>query len=375
MRGTQILQRSIYIFSTLCLIMASVIFTDMEALAVEFPGIQVTFDTGDESVIVEGIPANSADGTVEYQLEGYLNYEKERIETFCYAPNVRSYDVPGRMAYIFNWSGDAEFLLPCTGEYRFTAYVTARHKDAQGNMTETEGPKTTISITLHKQDESTNWGPGLPNTTVETYDLNQIKGKDKTIRIEEAEYTWRIHGTDIVSVPDLRNFSLKITEDPEMFDDTGVEAFFGDTLARKFNIEYSGEFGFSANLDYKLGAEYAGKYASLFYVAGEGVFEYIGGSVVGEDGVANFVLTHASDYVIAVTEEEYTGQELNPPIETVPETETAKEAETVQESERVQADSKADPEPAFATYSGKPVIGGIIFLAAIAIAVFRVKKK
>ena len=76
--------------------------------------------------------------------------------------------------------------------------------------------KTTITITLHKQDESTNWGPGLPNTTVEDYDLGQIKGKDKTIKVEEADYTWTIYGKDIVTVPE-RNISLKITPNPENF--------------------------------------------------------------------------------------------------------------------------------------------------------------
>ena len=77
----------------------------------DFPNINVSFDTADESVRVDGIPGSSSDGLVEYQLEGDLNYESERIETFCYAPNVRAYDVADKMAYIFNWSGDKELHL------------------------------------------------------------------------------------------------------------------------------------------------------------------------------------------------------------------------------------------------------------------------
>lgn len=310
------------------------------AQAVEFPGINVTFDPADESVIVEGIPANSADGTIEYQLEGYLNYEKERVETFCYAPNAKPYDVPAKQAYIFNWGGDAEFLLPCSGEYKFTAYVTARYIDAQGNGVEEKGPKTTITINLHKKDESTNWGPGLPNTTVEDYDLGQIKGKDKNIKVEEPDYTWTIYGKDIVQVPD-GNISLKITPDPENFQDTGVDAFFGDTELIRFNIEHCGEFGFMAILDYKLGEQYAGKYANLFYVVGDGTFEFMGHALVTEEGIANFTFDHASDYILAILEAEYTGQPLMTPE---PEVTEAPKEPAMEESMPVQSDALTEGE-------------------------------
>lgn len=72
--------------------------------------------------------------------------------------------------------------------------MTARYIDAQGNGVEEKGPKTTINITLHKKDESTNWGPGLPNTTVEDYDLGQIKGKDKTIKVVVANVKKKNNG-------------------------------------------------------------------------------------------------------------------------------------------------------------------------------------
>ena len=298
-----------YTFCTFGLLMIFFLFGKLEAEAVDFPNFNVSFEAADESVVVDGIPANSSDGTIEYQLEGYLNFGKERVETFCYAPNVCPYDVPHSQAYIFNWSGDAEFLLPCSGEYQFTAYITARYVNAQGIGVEESGPKTTISIYLNKKDESTNWGPGLPNTTVEDYDLGQIKGKDKTIKVEETDYIWSIYGKDILQVPE-GNISLKITSDPTDFQDMGVKEFFGDTPILKWNIEHDGEFGFQAVLDYKLGEEYAGKYANLFYVVGDGTFEYLSGSVVTESGTASFVFTHASDYVLAITEEEYTGQDL-----------------------------------------------------------------
>lgn len=331
-----------YILFTLTLILTTFTFTKLDAQAASFPNINVTFDPTDESVIVDGIPAYSSDGSVEYQLEGYLNYGKERCDTFCYAPHVRAYDEPAKMAYIFNWA-DAEFLLPCTGDYTFTAYVTARYIDSAGTPVEEKGPKTTIDITLHKKDESTNWGPGLPNTTVETYDLKQIKAKNKTITIEEPEYTWTIHGGDIETVPDA-NLSLKITVNPDTFANEGVDAFFGDTLLQRLNIEHSGDFGFKAILDYRVGTEYTGKYANLFYVAGNGTFEYIGGAMVDENGLASFTLTHASDYVLAITDVEYTGQELNPQVEEPKEDPVATEEITPTEAPLTEPTPKPQPE-------------------------------
>lgn len=313
MRKNRLLRSIIYKLCLLGWMLSCFALIKIDVNAVDFPSINVVFDPTDESVIVEGMPGNSDDGIVEYRLEGYMNYEGERVETFCYGPSAKPYDVPEKLAYIFNWA-DKEFVLPCSGDYQFTAYVTAHYGGAQGPVSE-KGPKTTITITLNKKDESTNWGPGLPNTTVETYDLEQIKGKDKTIKIEEPEYQWTINGKDIVSIPEEKNLSLKITSNPDAFHNTGVDEFFGDTLALKLNIEHNGEFGFTAVLDYMIGAEYIGKYANLFYVVGDGTFEYMGADIVDETGMATFPFTHASDYVVAVTDIEYTGQELSPKVE------------------------------------------------------------
>ena len=370
-----------YTFLTFALILATFTYSKLEAYAVTFPSINVTFDSTDESVIVDGIPAYSADGSIEYQLEGYLNYEKERCDTFCYAPHVRAYDEPSKMAYIFNWA-DAEFLLPCSGDYKFTAYVTARYIDATGTPVEESGPKTTIDITLHKKDESTNWGPGLPNTTVEIYDMNQIKGKDKTIKIEDPDYTWTIHGKDIERVPDA-NFSLKITANPDSFCNEGVDDFFGETLFEKINIEYDGEFGFKALLDYKIGTEYIGKYANLFYVVGDGTYEYVAGTVVDENGMATFTFTHASDYVLAITDVEYTGQELNPkPAETPEPTEAPTAAPATEIPSSDVATNTQQPIATINTQSVSSgnntliyIISGIVLIATVTLVVFLIKKK
>ncbi|MBQ9135062.1 MAG: hypothetical protein IJX66_03065 [Lachnospiraceae bacterium] len=305
-------------FCMLCLVMGSFALTTIDVKADDFPPITVSFDPNDESVIVEGIPDYSSANLYNYSVEGYLNYNGERVETFCYGPAALPYHIPEKQAYIFNWK-DIEFILPCSGEYTFTAYLTRLYYQ-DGQECKDKGPKTTITITLHKQDESTNWGPGLPNTTIEPYELNEIQGSNSTITIEEEGYTWAINGNDIVTVPDT-NVSLKITPDEDPFSHEGIDDFFGRTLVVKFNIEHDGDFGFTALLNYFVGTEYSGKWANLFYLAGDGTYEYLSGMIVSEDGMVTFPFTHASDYVIAITDEEYTGQALNPSPEPTPEPE------------------------------------------------------
>lgn len=71
----------------------------------------------------------------------------------------------------------------------------------------------------------------------------------------------------------------------------GVDEFFGDTIASKFSIDHTGDFGFTAILDYFLETEYAGKYANLFYVIGDGTFEFMEGVLVDEKGFVSYKFT------------------------------------------------------------------------------------
>ena len=115
MRKIQTIKRALCITASLSILFVGLIFFKAEAFAVTLPTISLTFDPTDQSVILAGCPAYDSTGTVQYELNGYLNYSDERIETFCYAPYVYPHHVTEVQAYIFNWT-DTEFILPCSGK-------------------------------------------------------------------------------------------------------------------------------------------------------------------------------------------------------------------------------------------------------------------
>ena len=117
-------------------------------------------------------------------------------------------------------------------------------------------------------------------------------------------------------------------------------------------------------LDYNVGAEYAGKYMNLFYVEGSDTFTFMEGCLVDESGIASFTFDHASDYVLAATDEEYTGQELNAATEEPVEEEMDITAPPVDEQEEEKA--------------GVPVgliVGGIVLVLVAVGVVVRGRKK
>ena len=142
------------------------------------------------------------------------------------------------------------------------------------------------------------------------------------------------------------------------------QAYIFNWADAEFLLPCSGKFGFKAVLDYMLGMQYADQYANLFYAAGEGVFEYAEGVVVDENGIATFAFMHASDYVIAVTDEPYIGQELNP-----------KEEESVAEeemsSDETMGDNVAEDNNDSMLWW---IIGGVVVIAVVVAGVVMIKK-
>ena len=103
MKKASILKRASVFLCYLCLVISTFMVANTDAHAIDFPTITVSFDPTDESVIIEGVKDLTPGGPYLTSLEGYLNYGKERVETFCYGPQGKAYDIPEVMGYILNW--------------------------------------------------------------------------------------------------------------------------------------------------------------------------------------------------------------------------------------------------------------------------------
>ncbi|MFA5657722.1 MAG: hypothetical protein WC900_00365, partial [Oscillospiraceae bacterium] len=95
-----------------------------------------------------------------------------------------------------------------------------------------------------------------------------------------------------------------------------VDSLRGNNQAIQLHLYFSGKFGFKATLNVDLGSANSGKFASLFYYNPETKqFEYVSAAKIGSDGKTDLDFTHASDYVVVISNEAMTA-----PIAQIPDT-------------------------------------------------------
>ncbi len=131
-----------------------------------------------------------------------------------------------------------------------------------------------------------------------------IRHKDVTIIIDVSDsIKWVINGLNITSPKEI-NFGISnnansITTD--MFD-----TLIGKKAVMEFTLGHNGDLGFTGTLLMNLGKQYAGYYANLFYYNPKTkVLEFISAPVVGNEGYAEFLISHASEYAIVISENNY----------------------------------------------------------------------
>ena len=145
----------------------------------------------------------------------------------------------------------------------------------------------------------------MNGTTVVPGDVfDDIKGKDVTVVFDLGNgVAWNVNGKDITSdnVGDI-DFEVKVGADAN--DSIPVEvrnAVTGESYFVNISLAYDGEFGFEAVLSVNLEKENAGLYANLFYYNPQtNEMEFICSDVIAEDGTAEFIFTHASEYTIVI---------------------------------------------------------------------------
>lgn len=124
------------------------------------------------------------------------------------------------------------------------------------------------------------------------------KGVDLLVNMEN--YEWLIDGDTIENVSDDVNFKMTLNTD-NVPSDLIEEVADGNTVMQ-FALEHDGEFGFDARFTFDVGEENAGKNGDLYYFNGEELL-FQDSNIVEKDGMISFKFTHASDYVVVLTEQ------------------------------------------------------------------------
>lgn len=148
--------------------------------------------------------------------------------------------------------------------------------------------------------------------------LDALKGQDKNVVFQMSNgVKWIINGKKITG-SDFKDIDLGVTLNTREIPQNLVDAVAADGNGYlEFSLNYDGDFGFEATLVMYVGKEYAGQYANLFYYnETTGKLELQGSYLIDENGNANMVFTHASDYVIVMDEAAYatstkTGDDTN----------------------------------------------------------------
>lgn len=134
-----------------------------------------------------------------------------------------------------------------------------------------------------------------------------IKGTQKKLVLDMGDgIKWVINGSDVSKVP-AKDVNMSVTVDSKKIPEDVIKAAKIEKDAKKvvqISLAHEGEFGFKPVLSIDLGKTYAGKYANLYYYntktkALEGQMSV----KIADDGSALFTFTHASDYVISVTDQ------------------------------------------------------------------------
>ena len=134
-----------------------------------------------------------------------------------------------------------------------------------------------------------------------------IKGTQKKLVLDMGEgIKWIINGSDVSKVP-AKDVNMSVTVDSKKIPEEVIKAAKVEKDAKKvvqISLAHEGEFGFKPVLSIDIGKSYAGKYANLYYYntktkALEGQMSV----KIADDGSALLTFTHASDYVISVTDQ------------------------------------------------------------------------
>lgn len=139
--------------------------------------------------------------------------------------------------------------------------------------------------------------------------LENIKGKDVDVILDMGNYQWIINGNDISKI-DLSQISFGVVEDVQVIPEKEISQLADGNVSKQFMLERNGSFGFLTGLKLLLGEEYAEKYGNLYWYTEDRKWVYIDSALIDSEGYAAFVMDHASDYLVVISEDEMSEEDI-----------------------------------------------------------------
>lgn len=150
------------------------------------------------------------------------------------------------------------------------------------------------------QDSSVEVSLSSENATLPSDVVENAKGKDVNIIVNIGSYQWTVNGLD-VSDGNVADVNLGVNENKGIVPENITDKYTDGQKTVEVNLDYEGQFGYTANLKIYVGKEYAGKTASILHYDTENArLAYQGVSTVDSDGNAELPLRHASSYMLVI---------------------------------------------------------------------------
>ncbi len=133
--------------------------------------------------------------------------------------------------------------------------------------------------------------------------LKQIseQGTEVVLRVSDNA-SWTIDGSEI-NTEEFSDIDLKVTLGDSRIPKDKLKILTENEQYVEMSLAHDGEFGFTMQLSVKLEDAEAGQYANLFYYNEETeAFEFMCASEISSTKEAVFAFTHASDYVIIISD-------------------------------------------------------------------------
>ena len=171
------------------------------------------------------------------------------------------------------------------------------------NITVAGSDFTEVIDTINAVSDGTTVIVNVNGTTAIPEDVfNSMSGKDVNVVFKVGENaTWVVKGKDIKNKLS-KAIDLGVTLGKSDIPSDKIKALAGDNASIQLSLSHDGEFGFTATLRLYVGTQYNGKYANLYYYNEKtGSLEYVKAVKVNADGAVEYEFTHASDYVIVMS--------------------------------------------------------------------------